>query len=401
MMYLFPRQDAPPTMAPPGVTPNYVNPESIGGKITWSGPFLCGLALAFVILRSLIKTLIIKKWSWDDTFIVIAWFFALGRVIMNVYMVEVFMVGRHTWDIPPWELIRVGNGSKNGLFIGDMLYFWGIMFTKLSILALYLNVFKIYRPFRFLCYGMMAFVVTYLLVFFFIYAFDCNPVAKGWHLIGWTGPPGTCIDIIDVGYAVGAINIFTDVVILVMPLPLLAKLHLDNARKLGLMAIFATGIGILTRGSVVACTIIREVVIVRTFKDLDQNWSTVEGIIWLTAELCVGIICACLPSLAPIYTRKMMSSLIPESLRDYLRSMRSSFGSRNSSNKSGVSKKSFMKNSQKLDDSASDIELVDGGASKTYVSVADMGEKDSSGEGIHQTTNINIKYSQNKNSNMV
>ena len=151
------------------------------------------------------------------------------------------MVGRHTWDIPPLQLIHVGNGSKNGLFIGDMIYFWGIMFTKLSILTFYLNVFKVNKLFRFLVYAMMGLVVSYCLIFFFITAFDCNPVAKNWNLIGWTGG-GTCIDMIKVNYAAGGINIFTDTVTLVMPLPLIAQLQLDKVRKIGLFATFATGL---------------------------------------------------------------------------------------------------------------------------------------------------------------
>lgn len=127
------------------------------------------------------------------------------------------------------------------MFIGDMMYFIGVMFTKLSILIMYLHILKIHRWFRRWVYGMMIFVVGYAIPFFFIYAFSCNPVKKGWNLIGWQGE-GTCFNMITVGLVAGAINIFSDVVIFIIPLPLLAKLQITNARKLGLIAIFATGI---------------------------------------------------------------------------------------------------------------------------------------------------------------
>jgi hypothetical protein len=160
---------------------------------------------------------------------------------MNVHIVADYMVGRHTWDLPPTEFLRVGNGSKNGLFIGDMLYFMGIMFTKLSILTLYRNVFKIHKRFRIFVHFMMGVVVSYCLIFFFITCFSCNPVERVWKFIGWTGG-GSCVDMINVTYAAGGVNIFTDLVILIMPLPLLAQLQLDKMRKFGLMAVFATGI---------------------------------------------------------------------------------------------------------------------------------------------------------------
>lgn len=122
-----------------------------------------------------------------------------------------------------------------------MLYFLGIMFTKLSILTLYIRIFQVKKMFRNLCYGMMAFTVVYLIMFFFLFAFNCNPPARTWHLIGWTGG-GSCFDNIKTSYAVGGINIFTDVVILIMPIPLLSQLNLNFTHKIGLIAIFGTGI---------------------------------------------------------------------------------------------------------------------------------------------------------------
>lgn len=122
-----------------------------------------------------------------------------------------------------------------------MLYFWGIMFTKLSILTLYVKIFKINKVFRYICYSMMAFMIVYLMIFFFLFAFNCNPPARTWHLLGWTGG-GSCFDNIKTSYAVGGINIFTDIVILIMPLPLIYRLQLKLAQKLGLIAIFGTGI---------------------------------------------------------------------------------------------------------------------------------------------------------------
>ncbi|KAF2661054.1 hypothetical protein K491DRAFT_588154 [Lophiostoma macrostomum CBS 122681] len=355
------------TLLPPGVVPNYVDPPSIGGRIVWSGPLVASLALCFVLMRVYIKVRIIKKWSWGDTFIIIAMILAIGRVVMDVWIVKTAMLGRHNWDIPPSEFAHAGNRGKNGMFIGDMMYFIGILFTKLSILMMYLHVFKVYRWFRWLCYSMMALVICYPITFVFIWAFGCTPVARVWNLVGWEGG-GSCIDMVKVGFVAGGINLATDAIIFVMPMPLLAKLQITNARKLGLIAIFATGIL-----SVVICTIIRQVIMVQTYQDYDQNWHNVYTITWLTAEFCVGIMCACMPSLAPIYTRNLLATIVPESVRRYLRPLRSWGSSTNVRYRSSKGNASPTSPTPPRS-TASDIELVD---------------KQHPGD-IHQTTTIDI-----------
>lgn len=173
-----------------------------------------------------------------------------------------------------------------------MLYLVGIMCTKLAIMLLYLQLFRINRVFRYLCFTMMGFVISYCVIFFFIEAFNCNPVAKVWHGLTYVGKY-SCFDNSMVEFVIGGFNISTDFVILVMPVPLILGLQLDLKHKLGLLVVFATGIlsvfaSHLLRGrdelisySVWATTIVREVIVVQTLRDFDQSWSTVPETIWL------------------------------------------------------------------------------------------------------------------------
>lgn len=126
------------------------------------------------------------------------------------------------------------------LYIGDMLYLLGIMCTKLSLLTFFLLVFKIKRWFRLACYSMMVIVVLYCFLFFFLYAFACNPVIKTWHSIEYEGR-GSCINIVKAQFAVGGINIGTDLVMLLLPMPLIFSLQMDRKRKISLFFVFATG----------------------------------------------------------------------------------------------------------------------------------------------------------------
>jgi hypothetical protein len=119
-----------------------------------------------------------------------------------------------------------------------MVYLLGIMCAKLSILIFYVRVFHVKERFRWLCYAMMATTVIYCIIFFFIIAFDCEDEYYTWHF-SFTAK---CIEITTVTVAIGAVNIATDLIIMVMPLPLIWQLHLGKSQKLGLLAVFGTGL---------------------------------------------------------------------------------------------------------------------------------------------------------------
>ena len=122
-----------------------------------------------------------------------------------------------------------------------MLYLLGIMCTKLSLLLLYLAIFEVKAWFRICCLSTMILVSVYCILFFFLYAFNCSPVEMTWHLIGWTRP-GHCMNNIKVNFAIGGFNIATDLIIILLPMPVIGQLHLNLGRKIALLFIFSTGL---------------------------------------------------------------------------------------------------------------------------------------------------------------
>lgn len=87
----------------------------------------------------------------------------------------------------------------------------------------------------------MAVVISYCIIFFFIEAFNCNPVQKVWHTLTYKGN-FTCFDNSMVEFVIGGFNIGTDLIILVMPMPMVLDLKMELRRRLGLLVIFSTGI---------------------------------------------------------------------------------------------------------------------------------------------------------------
>ena len=76
----------------------------------------------------------------------------------------------------------------------------------------------------------MGATISYCTIFFFIYAFDCSPEYYSWHVSFTTGK---CIEINDVNIGIGAVNLVTDSVIFLMPLPLIWKTSATNQPEVG------------------------------------------------------------------------------------------------------------------------------------------------------------------------
>ncbi|KAK3176963.1 hypothetical protein OEA41_008289 [Lepraria neglecta] len=79
-------------------------------------------------------------------------------------------------------------------------------------------------------------------------------------------------------------------VTLCLPLPLLWRLQIDKERKYGLIGIFLLG------GFVCVASIYR-VPKVYGLALSDPGWTDTDACIWSMVEVCVAIVCACLPTL--------------------------------------------------------------------------------------------------------
>ena len=114
----------------------------------------------------------------------------------------------------------------------------GIMFAKLSILLLYHHLFKIDRRFKLAVYALMAFNVAYCGACALAYLFSCRPESKTWNI----ALPGTCISLTLLDKVIGALNILTDFLILILPIPIVWGLSMTRSKKVGLSAVFGTGV---------------------------------------------------------------------------------------------------------------------------------------------------------------
>lgn len=112
--------------------------------------------------------------------------------------------------------------------------------SKASILMFYVRVFT-KRSFQILVYLTLGFVVCYVVPGPFVIVFSCLPVAASWDLTLAALPTTKCIDRPAAYLATAAFNIFSDIVIIILPCREIWKLQMPRRQKLSLMAIFCVG----------------------------------------------------------------------------------------------------------------------------------------------------------------
>lgn len=122
------------------------------------------------------------------------------------------------------------------LWVAIPMYNASLACTKFSILFQYLRIFPS-RPFRISCYiamGVVASYSTWAIVSGFV---NCVPIAKFWD----RSIQGYCLSFEALWFFNAAMNIFTDLALLIMPMPLLSQLQLPRMQKIALVGVFAIG----------------------------------------------------------------------------------------------------------------------------------------------------------------
>ena len=119
-----------------------------------------------------------------------------------------------------------------------ILYSFAVAFSKLAILALYLRIF-IEKRSRLVIWILAAIVAATPFAVSLATVFQCSPVRYAWDKDILRG---TCIDAQKLYLYCGLPNIITDVVILLLPIPMIVKLHADKSHKFGISIVFFLGI---------------------------------------------------------------------------------------------------------------------------------------------------------------
>ncbi|TDZ41090.1 hypothetical protein CTRI78_v009988 [Colletotrichum trifolii] len=255
--------------------------QSRAGIIIVVGIVTAILALVFTALRVHVRAILMRKWRIDDTVLVFAAVAAITHNSVNCIATK-FGLGKHVWVVPTPLLIE---GQKLSVAV-VMVYQIAFVAVKIAFLLQYRRVFPLPKV-ELCCNIGIAFLVLFGISLLIAQGITYSIVYRNNF---WNSP----INILGWWLANASIHLVTDILIFLLPLPLLGRLRLRTTQKLALLASF--GLGFLT----CAISIIRIATLPNSLNSFDATYESTWTAVWSMAELSSAVICCCIPTLRPL-----------------------------------------------------------------------------------------------------
>ncbi|CZR51377.1 uncharacterized protein PAC_01252 [Phialocephala subalpina] len=245
------------------------------------------VATIVVSLRFYVRLVIIKKFGPDDWTLAAALIVTIGAATVMAVSTK-FGLGSHAY------LLSTPKMSKflKLVWIGSIGYCFSITLMKAVFLLQYRRIFPL-PNFQRLCNISLGFLVVWAMTGTLGAMLICLPIERNWDALAST----KCVGRMYFWEAYAIIHIITDVLILVMPLPVLKTLPLPRVQKWVLLAVFCLGF------CTCAISVIRITTLRSSLMETDVTWTMPTTVLWSMAEVLCAIICVCIPTLRPLVTR--------------------------------------------------------------------------------------------------
>ncbi|KAI1125669.1 hypothetical protein F5Y10DRAFT_225845 [Nemania abortiva] len=257
---------------------------------TGVGAAIAALAIITVALRFYARYKTRAGLRWDDWLILASLSFVIATDILVVYANSVNPTGAERASIAS----AVENSPADVVytkisFIATVLYFAITASTKLSILLLYNRLFSVSATFRRHIIILSGAVIGYWVGSTIADLLNCIPIKYTW--INSLADPRFCINYNIFWLATGVVEAFIDVLILLLPIEVVAKLQLSTKKKIAVCSVFIIGAFVIVSGLLK---------VIYGFVPGSRQPSFARTSLWTTVHSGTGIICACLPVCWPI-----------------------------------------------------------------------------------------------------
>lgn len=162
----------------------------------------------------------------------------------------------------------------------------------MAILLFYLRL-NPTRNFRYATFAVLFMTVAYFISFTLAQLFACHPVKKLWLPF----IEGKCLNAAPLYLAIPIVNMVIDIFCLLLPIPMLIKLHVNIRTKLILATIFAIS----------GCTVVVSAARVWAIKTLlasdDFSWDAAPSSVIDVIENNMTVVCSCIMVLRPFLRR--------------------------------------------------------------------------------------------------
>ncbi|KAI1151960.1 CFEM domain-containing protein [Nemania diffusa] len=264
-----------------------------GQDRSWLPPLLFFIILATVVfmLRVVSRVVCQMKFWWDDFANLLA---TLGCIIFSALIVEAgnLGLGTQSWAVPQEDITRLIALT----YIEFLIYNFVEVALRTSVLLFYMRVFSNGQGLRRIFLATLIISNILSVGFFLFNTFQCTPVSFFW--LGWDKQhAGHCIPPDKVALSGAIIDLFWTILIILLPLPTILRLKLPGYKKFVTTVMFTFGISTITIMGYRFTTF-------AAYSTSDNpTISGVEISLWSAIELDVALICACLPSVYPLFLR--------------------------------------------------------------------------------------------------
>ncbi|KAF2026359.1 hypothetical protein EK21DRAFT_115923 [Setomelanomma holmii] len=264
------------------------------------GATLTSISTIVVALRFYCRHFRMRSLGASDHLMLIALIFSWLTFIINYYQDDTSRTFRLSFLRNPEKRPQIEAAVRGSLIIWwayRMSYIIALGFVKLSILFFYRAIAS-HRTFRRLVNVFIGFVSLYTFACAIASAFQCEKPSDSWSTAGYFAqfdrdpttkkPKLKCYDPIRLWVFSAAVNLVSDVIVLLLPIPALLSLRFPMSKRLALIGIFSIGIMAIVASS--------------------SPWNSArygpDLLLWGQVETNSGIISASVPFLRSIYLYK-------------------------------------------------------------------------------------------------
>ncbi|KAK0660679.1 hypothetical protein DIS24_g3123 [Lasiodiplodia hormozganensis] len=284
-------------------------PTDYGPTIEVTAFTLTSLSTAIVSLRLYCNVHLLKRAGLSDVFMGIAMIMTWAIAVINYFQVK-YGSGKHYYNLS--SSTHALEGTLKSWYSFQIAYLVDLLFVKLSILCFYCAICD-QKWFRTVIYSMMGIVGGFTIAMTFVNAFECPNPSDAFTVEIIMAGLGSCRDLHSMYFAQAGFNIASDLVIMLIPVPLLARLQMPRSRRIALFGIFSVGF------VAVLASILRLWTLSIWAKSTDVPYSGGPILIWTQIELNAAIISASFPA---------MKALFAHTFSDHPTTRRSSSGAR-------------------------------------------------------------------------
>ncbi|KAF1353335.1 hypothetical protein BDV97DRAFT_112808 [Delphinella strobiligena] len=190
------------------------------------------LATIFVLLRLVIRRTVLGTFGVDDGLICAA--YSLSFALFVLIIIEVQHGQGLTDSVISHEDVME---LRHIIWMSFPVFFASLVFTKISILCLYLRFFQ-EKSLRYFTIGLISFVAAYAVVSICTTIFICTPVSAFWD----SAAGGRCMDRKIIWMTNAAVDMLTNLITLTLPMYTLYHLKLPRKQRFGLIGVFGLAI---------------------------------------------------------------------------------------------------------------------------------------------------------------